>query len=93
MSSKFFRFVTILGVMVFLPNLCFAAGGIDRVNSFLTNLSVALYAIGAIVFTIALIWAGFKVMFQQQTLVQVAPTFIGGILVASASAIAGYMIN
>lgn len=93
MSSKFFRFVTILGVMVFLPNLCFAAGGIDKVNSFLRNLSIALYAIGAIVLTIAIMWAGFKIMFQGQTLQQVAPTFIGGVLVGAASAIAGYIIS
>lgn len=91
MKNKFLKFVA-FGLMVFLPSLCFSAG-IDRVNSFLNNLAIALYAVGVIVFTIALIWAGFKVMYQQQTLVQVAPTFIGGILVASASAIAGYVIN
>lgn len=91
MKNKFLKFVA-FSLMVFLPSLCFSAG-IDRVNSFLNNLAIALYAVGVIVFTIALIWSGFKVMYQQQTLVQVAPTFIGGILVASASAIAGYVIN
>lgn len=70
----------------------FAAGGIDKVNSFLGNLSTALYGIGAVVLTIAFMWAGFKIMFQGQTLREVAPVFIGGVLVGAASAIAGYII-
>lgn len=75
------------------PILLFAAGGIDKVNTFLSNLSTALYAVGAIVLTIAFTWAGFKIMFQGQTLREVAPVFIGGVLVGSASAIAGYIIS
>ncbi|HEF3545858.1 TPA: TrbC/VirB2 family protein, partial [Campylobacter upsaliensis] len=48
--------------------------------------------IGAVVLTIAFMWAGFKIMFQGQTLREVAPVFIGGVLVGAASAIAGYII-
>lgn len=71
----------------------FGAGGIDKVNSFLENLSIALYGIGAVVLTIAFMWAGFKIMFQGQTLREVAPVFIGGVFVGAASAIAGYIIT
>ncbi|TLD80755.1 conjugal transfer protein TraC [Helicobacter sp. MIT 11-5569] len=74
------------------PMLLFGAGGIDKVNTFMENLSTALYAVGAIILTIAFMWAGFKIMFQGQTLREVAPVFIGGVLVGSASAIAGYII-
>jgi len=85
---------TKLLLLIFLsPIFVFGAGGIDKVNTFMQNLSSALYAIGAIVLTIAFMWAGFKIMFQGQTLQQVAPTFIGGVIVGSASAIAGYIIN
>lgn len=70
-----------------------AAGGIDKVNTFMENLSTALYGIGAVVLTIAFMWAGFKVMFQGQTLREVAPVFIGGVIVGSASAIAAYIIS
>ncbi|EAL3911383.1 TrbC/VirB2 family protein [Campylobacter vulpis] len=71
----------------------FGAGGIDKVNTFLQNLSTALYAIGAILLTIAFMWGGSKIMFQGQTLREVAPIFIGGVLFGSASAIAGYIIS
>lgn len=45
--------------------LAFGAGGIDRVNTFLTNLQVALYAIGAIVLTLAIMWAAFKILIAK----------------------------
>ena len=76
-----------------LANVALAAGGIDKVNTFAQNLSIALYGIGAAVLTIAFMWAGFKVMFQGQTLREVAPVFIGGVIVGSASAIAAYLIS
>lgn len=75
------------------PMLVFGSGGIDKVNTFLQNLSTALYAIGAILLTIAFMWGGSKIMFQGQTLREVAPIFIGGILFGSASALAGYFIS
>ena len=42
--------------------------------------------------TIAFMWAGFKVMFQGQTLREVAPVFIGGVIVGSASALAAFFV-
>ncbi|EAJ1255044.1 conjugal transfer protein TraC [Campylobacter lari] len=83
----------LLSLILFSPMIVFGAGGIDKVNTFMENLSTALYAVGAIVLTIAFMWAGFKIMFQGQTLREVAPVFIGGVLVGSASALAGYIIS
>lgn len=82
-----------LALVLISSTFLFGAGGIDKVNTFLENLSTALYGIGAVVLTIAFMWAGFKVMFQGQTLREVAPVFIGGVLVGAASAIAGYIIS
>lgn len=82
-----------LALVLISSTFLFGAGGIDKVNSFLENLSTALYGIGAVVLTIAFMWAGFKIMFQGQTLREVAPVLIGGVLVGAASAIAGYIIS
>lgn len=79
--------------MLCMYQVAFAAGGISKVNTFMQSLQTALYAVGAIVLTIAIMWAGFKIMFQGNTLREVAPVLIGGILVGSASSIAAYMIN
>ena len=59
-----------------LANVALAAGGIDKVNTFMENLSTALYGIGTAVLTIAFMWAGFKIMFQGQTLREVAPVLL-----------------
>ena len=94
MKKKNLSFLVYLTPFI-LANMALAAGGggIDKVNDFMQNLSTALYGIGAVVLTIAFMWAGFKVMFQGQTLREVAPVFIGGVIVGSASAIAAYLIN
>ena len=94
MKKKNLSFLVYLTPFI-LTNVALAAGGggIDKVNDFMQNLSTALYGIGAVVLTIAFMWAGFKVMFQGQTLREVAPVFIGGVIVGSASAIAAYLIS
>lgn len=47
-------------VLVLLNSFVLAAGGIDKVNSLLENISMALYGIGAVVLTLTLMWAAFK---------------------------------
>ena len=79
--------------LILLSTTLFAAGGIDKVNTFMENLSTALYAIGSVLLTIAFMWGGSKIMFQGLTLREVAPIFIGGVIFGSASAIAGYIIS
>ncbi|TKX30048.1 TrbC/VirB2 family protein [Campylobacter aviculae] len=83
----------LLLLILIIPGLVFGAGGIDKVNTFMENLSSALYALGAVLLTIAFMWGGSKIMFQGQTLREVAPIFIGGVIFGSASAIAGYIIT
>ncbi|ECB9749684.1 TrbC/VirB2 family protein [Campylobacter jejuni] len=83
----------LLSLILISPIFAFAAGGIDKVNTFMQNLSIALYALGGVLLTIALMWGASKIMYQGQTLREVAPVFIGGVIFGSASAIAGYIIT
>ena len=79
-------------MFLLLPNLMFG-DGLDKVDSLLESISTALYAVGVVVLTIAIMWAGFKIMFQGQTLREVAPPLLGGILVGAASGIAALLIT
>lgn len=54
-------------------------------NTFLSWLT----GIGVAVITIAVMIAGYKILFQGQTFREVAPILIGGILIGSAATIAG----
>ena len=91
---KFCKSVLIVLLSVFLlPNLALAAGGLAKVDTLMNSISSALFAVGVVVLTISIMWAAFKIMFQNQVLREVAPTLIGGVLFGSASAIAGLLIN
>ncbi|EDO6913584.1 TrbC/VirB2 family protein [Campylobacter coli] len=83
----------LLSLILISPIFAFGAGGIDKVNTFMQNLSIALYALGGVLLTIALMWGASKIMYQGQTLREVAPVFIGGVIFGSASTIAGYIIT
>ncbi|MCD8213459.1 MAG: TrbC/VirB2 family protein [Campylobacter sp.] len=80
-------------LFTFLPNFASAAGGLDKVNSFLDNLSSWLTAGGAVIATIAIIIAGYKIMYGGKTVGEVAPIIIGGVLIGSASAITSFFIG
>lgn len=86
--------LTCMAAMVFMPNIVLAAGGgLAKVDTLFQSVQTALYAVGAVVLTIAIMWAAFKVMYQGQTLREVAPTLLGGIIFGAASGIAGLLIN
>lgn len=80
-------------IIVIMPSLALAAGGLQKVDTLFQSVQTALYAVGAVVLTIAIMWAAFKVMYQGQTLREVAPTLLGGIIFGAASGIAGLLIN
>jgi type IV secretion system protein VirB2 len=59
----------------------------------LTTVIGWLQGIGVAVCTIAVMWAGFKIMFQGARINDVAPAFIGGIIVGSAALIAALIMG
>jgi type IV secretion system protein VirB2 len=75
-----------------LPALA-SAQGFDRVNTTVTNVQAILVTISVAVVTIAIIWAGFKMIFQGARLADVANVLIGGTLVGGAAAFASYIVT
>ena len=61
-------------------------GFLDNINGLLSIVSIA-------VVTIAIIWAGFKMIFQGARLADVANVLIGGTLVGGAAAFASYIVS
>jgi type IV secretion system protein VirB2 len=70
-----------------------SAQGFDRVNTTVTNVQAILVTISVAVVTIAIIWAGFKMIFQGARLADVANVLIGGTLVGGAAAFASYIVT
>ncbi|CAM4015115.1 TrbC/VirB2 family protein [Roseateles saccharophilus] len=69
------------------------AAGFDKLNDTVTNVNTILVTISIAVVTIAIIWAGFKMIFQGARLVDVANVLIGGTLIGGAGAMASYIVS
>jgi type IV secretion system protein VirB2 len=74
-----------------LPRLALAQG-FDKINTTVTNVETILVTISIAVVTIAIIWAGFKMIFQGARLADVANVLIGGTLIGGAAAFASYIV-
>ena len=81
-----------LAVLALLPRIA-AAQGFDKINTTVTNVQAILVTISIAVVTIAIIWAGFKMIFQGARLADVANVLIGGTLIGGAAAFASYIVT
>ncbi|BEV13139.1 TrbC/VirB2 family protein (plasmid) [Asticcacaulis sp. DW145] len=66
---------------------------IAKLTTVMDNVKAALVAIGVVAFTIAILWAGYKMAFQHAKWSEVANIVIGGVFVGGAAEIAGWIIN
>lgn len=69
------------------------AQGFDKINTTVTNVQAILVTVSIAVVTIAIIWAGFKMIFQGARLADVANVLIGGTLIGGAAAFASYIVS
>ena len=65
---------------------------LTQVNTLLTTIQTTLLSVGAVVCSISIIWAGFKMMFQHARFGDIANVFIGGVFVGCATVIAAMLI-
>ena len=70
-----------------------SAQGFEKINTTVTNVNAILVTISVAVVTIAIIWAGFKMIFQGARLSDVANVLIGGTLVGGAAAFASFIVS
>lgn len=84
--------LTALVLAASLPPSVFAAG-FDKINTTVSNVNAILVTISIAVVTIAIIWAGFKMIFQGARLADVANVLIGGTLVGGAAAFASFIVS
>lgn len=66
---------------------------ITKVNTVMQNVQATLVGVAITVFTLALMWAGFKMAFQHAKWSEISNIVIGGILVGGAAGIAAWLIN
>ncbi|MCO6521224.1 MULTISPECIES: TrbC/VirB2 family protein [Snodgrassella] len=89
-SSKVF--IALALVMCAQAALAAGGGGLGNAEMFFNNVATLLKSLGLVILTIAIIVAGYKVMWGGSTVREVAPIVLGGVLIGSASYIAGLLV-
>jgi type IV secretion system protein VirB2 len=70
-----------------------AADGGEVITDFLNNIGDILNAASLVVVTIAIVFAGYQIAFNNKRISEVAPVLIGGVLIGGAGQIAAMLIN
>jgi type IV secretion system protein VirB2 len=82
----------ILAMVLTVPRPVLAQG-FEKVNTTVTNVNAILVVISVAVVTIAIMWAGFKMIFQGSRLSEVANILLGGTLIGGASAFSAFIVS
>ena len=87
-TATFLRLLAAASTLASVP----AFAQITKVDTVMTNIQNVLSGVAVVAFTIALIWAGFKMAFQHAKWSEISNIVIGGILVGGASGISSWLI-
>ncbi|WP_144156326.1 TrbC/VirB2 family protein [Paraburkholderia sp. BCC1885] len=87
---RYGRLVT--GAVLMLSAASPAYAQLSQVNTLLTTIQTTLLGVGGVICSIAIIWAGFRMMFQHARFGDIANVFIGGLFVGCATVIAAMLI-
>lgn len=82
-----------LFALFFLAAFGAQAAGFEGAKTFMEKVYDTLKLLGPIVLTIAICWAGYKIIFQGAQFRDVANIIIGGLFIGLASTIAGFLLG
>ena len=83
----------VLSLAAALISQAAGAQGFDKINTTVMHVQAILVTISVAVVTIAIIWAGFKMIFQGARLADVANVLIGGTLIGGAAIFASFIVT
>lgn len=84
------NFKNIMTFVLFMALMASADAQIlGKSQTILQEVADGLKALGVVIITIALMWAGYKIAFRSAQLTEVAMPLAGGIIIGSAALIAG----
>ncbi len=88
--------VAMLALLI-LPSIAFgqdtSSAAITTTCSFANNIRAVLNAVSIVVVTVAIIFCGYQIAFAHKRISEVAPIFIGAILIGAASQIASMFLT
>lgn len=91
--SRASAYVLVPTMSVFAASPTFAADGFSRANSVMEKVSTGLHGLAAITITVAVIWIGYKTLWNGESLKSCGYIIIGGILIGGGSEIAALLMG
>ncbi|QBC45889.1 TrbC/VirB2 family protein [Iodobacter fluviatilis] len=88
-SAKVAAMLAVAGVSVQVQ----AAGGLEKVNTFLDNILGVLNGASIAVVTIAIIWAGYKFLFKNAEKEEIIKIVSAGLLIGGAGQLAVFLLG
>lgn len=89
-SSALFRYSLLISIFLHLPAHAQVLGNSSTLMQKVIN---ELTVIGGLVVTIAIMFCGFRMVFQAAQWKDIAPIFWGGVLIGGAASIAGTVLS
>lgn len=87
------KYVSILTGIVALTLTEAHAQGLDKVNTFMDSVLSVLNGVSLAVVTIAIMWAGYKLLFKHADVTEVGKILGGGLLIGGAAQLAAYILG
>lgn len=88
-KSRFFNLFGTLLALAASP----AFAQISKVNTVMSNVQTVLVGVAVTIVTIAIMWAGFKMIFQHAKWTEISNIVIGAIFIGGAAGMAAWLIN
>lgn len=82
-----------MAFFLMMPEFAHATGGLDKVNKFMENIADILRGAAVVTVTVAVMWAGYKFLFMNATVMEVMKIVIAGLLIGGAAEIARYIVG
>lgn len=92
-NMNLFLFIIIATCMMLFPDMAHAAGGLDKVNSFMENLKSILSGAAIVTVTVAVMVVSYKVIFTQWDARECGKILMGGLFIGGGAEIAGYLVG
>lgn len=89
LARALFASALMAGARVGLAN----TGGLDRVASGLTLVQTTMLSVSGIIITIAIIWAGWQLLYEGKSFSDIARIFFGAILIGAAPGLAALFVS
>ena len=92
-KENFLFFISMFAAMFLVAEPAFAAGGTGNISSFFESIKTILTSVAVVVVTIAVMWAGYKMLFGGSSIREVGPVVLGAVVIGSSAWIASQLVG